>query len=671
MLNGLFSDPGFMPHIHCYLDSQPLVWTMVITDLLIGAAYVAISLTLWALIRRIRLQFNFVVVCFGLFIGACGATHFMEVWTLWMPDYWFAAALKIVTAAASVGTGIYLFRLRHDLYGLAESARLSEDRRVSLERLTNDLELRVQDKSDRLELSEKRYETLTSTIPQLVWTCLPDGACNYLSKQWQDYTGIPVGEQLDLNWLDRVIYPDDRERTYKHWMGAVKGLHDYDIEYRIRRHDGEYRWFQTRGTPIRSSMGEIQYWVGTCTDVQAQKVLAAELLEAKQVAERASDAKTQFLANMSHEIRTPIGAITGFTEMLKGSDVSDSDRQNFMMIIERNSKHLLRLIDDILDLSKVKAGKITFENATFSLPEFLSDVEALMGLRAADKGIGFALSVNGSIPDKVVADQLRLKQILSNVIGNAIKFTEQGRVVALCSYANETFQVDVIDTGVGIREENIQNLFQAFSQADPSLNRKFGGTGLGLILSRKLAQHLEGDLVLKRTQEGEGSHFVTTIKLDSAKESKVVKYQNTNQEENDGRPVPVAKVKEFSGLKILVVEDSPDNRVLISTYLKKTGIEILMAENGVEGVSMALSSKPDLILMDIQMPEMDGHEATRKLRTSGFTKPIVALTAHAMREERDRCVESGFTDYLTKPIQRDVLLERLQHYLNVSNTAGK
>jgi PAS domain S-box-containing protein len=513
-----------------------------------------------------------------------------------------------------------------------------------------------------LKQSQERYETLTGAIPQLVWTCLPDGRCNYLSKQWVEYTGVPEQNQLGLQWLDRVIHPDDRDRTRQHWVGAVRGLHSYDIEYRILRFDGEYRWFKARGTAMRNAEGEVLSWVGTCTDVHDQKLAAEEFLEAKLVAERASQAKTQFLANVSHEIRTPINAIMGFADLLKTSRIPTKDKEIFTHIIERNSHNLLRLIDDILDLSKVEAGKIEIENTIFSLPDFLSDFYSANSLRAAEKGILFVLKFDSEIPDRISTDQLRLRQILSNIVGNAIKFTAQGEVELRVRYQNQNLVFVVNDTGPGISIENRERLFQPFSQADPTFTRKYGGTGLGLILSKRLSQLLGGDLVLLSSEPNVGSSFSAKIYPAPVANAALVGINSLSVSRRSTAENSEQK-KLLEGLNVLLVEDSPDNRMLISMYLKKTGAQIEIAEDGLDGFEKAMASVPDVVLMDIQMPKLDGHSAMRKLRAAGFSKPIIALTAHAMREERDKCIESGCTDYLTKPIQRDRLIEVLVRYL--------
>jgi PAS domain S-box-containing protein len=513
-----------------------------------------------------------------------------------------------------------------------------------------------------LRESEQRYATLTSSIPQLVWSCLPDGRCNYLSKQWIDYTGVPEDEQLNFDWLSKVIHPEDRERTFEHWMGAVDGLHPYDIGYRIKRFDDEYRWFTVRGNPMRDDSGQIIYWVGTCTDVHEQKLITEELNEAKLIAERANQAKTHFLANMSHEIRTPIGAISGFTELLKNSSSSEADKLNYMLVIERNSRHLLRLIDDILDLSKVEAGKIVFENLDFSLIDFLSDFNSVISLRAGEKGLSYTVSVDGLLPDTVNGDQLRLRQILANLAGNAIKFTERGFVQIGLRHEGSTFHVVVRDTGIGISTSQASALFQPFQQADPSFTRKFGGTGLGLVLSRRLANLLGGDIVLESSTPGVGSVFVATIQLPATANSRLVSLEDGGHQKTRVIPEAPESARLLEGLRVLLVEDSPDNRTLVATFLLRTGAIVEMAEDGVIGYEKALGSHFDVVLMDIQMPRMDGHETMRRLREKGFSRPIIALTAHAMREERDKCFASGCTDYMTKPLQKQKLFEVLQKY---------
>lgn len=418
---------------------------------------------------------------------------------------------------------------------------------------------------------------------------------------------------------------------------------------------------RNRQYQIRDLLGQLQ------DDIERRKWHEKELRTANEELEKsrneallANQAKSQFLANMSHEIRTPLGVIMGFLDILR-SDVTVTDRTSFMDVIDRNSQQLLRLIDDILDLSKVEAGKISIESVNFSFVEFLANLASTMGLKAREKGISFELKLGSLIPEMISTDQVRLRQILNNLIGNAIKFTDKGSVELTVFYRNGLYEFIVKDSGIGIAPEQATGLFQPFRQADSSMTRKYGGTGLGLALSKRLAQALGGDLILASSRSGSGSTFVATIESGPEQGAKMVGMERLTL--NSPRENPVSTEGGIlSGVKVLLVEDSPDNRRLITAYLKKTGALVSTAEDGLKGVERALEDAYDVVLMDVQMPEMDGHEAMRKLRSMGFSRPIVALTAHAMKEERDRCFESGCTDYLTKPVSRDQLIEVISRY---------
>lgn len=386
--------------------------------------------------------------------------------------------------------------------------------------------------------------------------------------------------------------------------------------------------------------------------------LLSALNKSKEDAENANQAKTQFLANMSHEIRTPIGAIIGFTEIMKDTQSSEEENAKFMGIIHRNSQHLLRLIDDILDLSKVEAGKMAIEQVEFSFTEFLLEFKSYFAFKAAEKNIQFDCKIIGAIPEKLNTDPVRLKQILANVVGNAIKFTHVGGVTLFVEFQFPHLVFTVQDTGVGISPEQATKLFQPFSQADSSTTRKFGGTGLGLVLSRKLAQLLGGELVLEQSAPDQGATFVIRVSPHLPENVKLTQELSTK----DSKGPTEMPVKMLNGMKILIAEDSIDNQELFSWYLQTTGAHIEVVSDGAQAVDTASSKSFDVVLMDIQMPEKDGHQATRELRKSHFTKPIIALTAHAMNDERIRCFESGFTDFLTKPISRDRLLQVLYRY---------
>lgn len=374
------------------------------------------------------------------------------------------------------------------------------------------------------------------------------------------------------------------------------------------------------------------------------------LNNAKFAAEAANAAKSSFLANMSHEIRTPLGAIVGFVELLNQNNLSTEETAEYTGVIARNSHHLSSIVDDILDLTKVEAGKMIVEKVSFSLSDVVADLSSLMAFRAREKGIDFEVISKVNVPRMIVSDSTRIRQILHNVIGNAVKFTDAGRVELKISFNEPFIEFLVTDSGRGISVEQATQLFQPFSQADASTTRRFGGTGLGLVLTRRLCQALGGDFHLKSSELGKGSVFCAYIRVDL-----------DHSDRNADAPLRSAN-PDFSGKKILLVEDSPDNQALVRILLTKLGAEVDVAVNGAQGVDKALAGNYDTVLMDVQMPTMDGYEATQILRKKKFDKPIIALTAHAMKEERKKCLESGFTAFLTKPIHRPSLIALLESY---------
>ena len=387
----------------------------------------------------------------------------------------------------------------------------------------------------------------------------------------------------------------------------------------------------------------------------------SERKEAAAEAERANTAKSAFLANMSHEIRTPLGAIMGFSGLASQSGTSPENINSYLGVIERNSHQVLRIIDDILDLAKVEAGKVELEDVAISLTELLADFSSLMGFRARENGIGFKIKAETDLPDPIITDPTRLRQILTNAVGNAIKFTQKGLVTLSVGFSRGMLKFAIEDTGRGISPDQAQNLFQAFVQADVSTTRKFGGTGLGLVLTKRLCQLMGGDYELIRSELGVGSAFCATIRIRLPADAQIVPQQEVVFESAVEKVVVAPKAR-LDGARVLLVEDSPDNQVLIRLLLEREGVKLEIASDGIEGVEKALSGNFDLVLMDIQMPLMDGHEAVQTLRQKGYTRPVVALTAHAMKEEAERARASGFTSFLSKPIQREELISTVGTY---------
>ncbi len=400
----------------------------------------------------------------------------------------------------------------------------------------------------------------------------------------------------------------------------------------------------------------------------------SQLKTAQETAEAANQAKSHFLANMSHEIRTPMTAILGYADLLEDADQSDVHRHECVQTIRRNGDHLLSIINDILDLSKIEAGKMALEQIACSPFQIIADVCTLMRDRATGKGLALAIEYVGAIPKTIQSDPTRFRQILVNLIGNAIKFTNVGGVRIVTRMVNSpenpisSLRIEVIDTGIGITPEQLSSLFDPFSQADISTTRTFGGTGLGLTISRRLARMMGGDIIVTTTP-GRGSSFAITLPTGPLDGVDMVQqnYPFTNNIAN-GCNTKQSTHNALNGVKILLAEDGIDNQRLISLVLRKQGASVEIAENGMIACEKVLSATEsgtpfDVVLMDMQMPALDGYEATRVLRDKGYNKPIIALTAHAMTGDREKCLSAGCDEYLTKPIKRNSFLATLARFI--------
>lgn len=528
--------------------------------------------------------------------------------------------------------------------------------------LNIELEGRVQDRTVELQLRESQLRQLTDAVPVLIAEVTSDLKLTFANSGFAKWMNVQPGKMTGRSF-DELL--GERYEANKPFLDlALKGeTVSYDRKSTSYA-TGEEAILNVTFVPKYDSHGNVSGIILVATNVTRYKEIQAELEKAKDAAEEANRAKSSFLANMSHEIRTPLGAVIGFSELIVNEHLSASDKVNALEVIKRNGHLLSNIINDILDLSKVEAGKLELDKVEVPFTEVMKEIGSILNLEAIEKGLELTVTTEGPVPSMIYTDPLRLRQILVNLVGNAIKFTERGsvnvKVKLLQKGEGFTLAFVISDTGTGIDPDKASRLFAPFTQADASTTRKFGGTGLGLVLSRKLAQALGGDVELTSTTLGKGSTFTLTI--DPGSSGQLLFKSSTPAPEKNVLSIHPERPTDLNGMKILLVEDSRDNQQLIKRFLGFAGAVVDIANNGREGVEAALKGEHALVLMDLQMPEMDGYEATRTLREAGFKKPILALTAHAMKEERERALSNGFDDHITKPIDQKALIKTLATY---------
>lgn len=547
-----------------------------------------------------------------------------------------------------------------------------------------------------LRASESKFRSLVESIPGAVYRCRFDQTRTmiHLSEAFAELSGYATSDLLDdaARTFASLIHPEDVAYVEFVIRDALARRAPYALEYRLLTAAGERRWVHDRGRAAFDGDGRVVHLDGVIIDITERKRVEEELRDARRAAEGADRAKSQFLANVSHEIRTPMTAILGYAELLLESErfrrtaplpdprADDDDPREALQTILRNGEHLLSIVNDILDLSKIEAGRFEVSNLECDPRALIENVAADLRERAAAKRLILDIAFEGPLPRRIRTDPLRLRQILINLVGNAIKFTACGgvRLALRCRPTpdGEVCEYDVTDTGPGIEPGMIDRLFQPFSQADPSTVRRHGGTGLGLCISRRFAHALGGDITVE-SRVGVGSTFRVAIPAvacaEPAPHAPRTEVQAPAADDAAGPTVlpprsdpaaPPSGPNALAGVRLLLAEDGSDNRRLITRVLQRAGASVVSVADGQRAYDAAVAAvaenRPyDLILMDMQMPVLDGYGATAALRRTGYAGPIVALTAHAMSTDRERCLAAGCTEYATKPIDRATLIHTI------------
>ena len=484
----------------------------------------------------------------------------------------------------------------------------------------------------------------------------------YVSPAYEQVWGRSCDSlyQNPMSWME-AIHPDDRERAHSMFARQIQG-EAAESEYRIQTPDGREKWIRDRAFPVRDEAGKLIRVVGIAEEITERKRYEEELIQARQGADAANQAKSRFLANMSHEIRTPMNGVIGMVQLLLETDLTAEQRQ-YTEVAQNSGRTLLSLIDDVLDLSKIEARKVTLENLSFNLRDTVADVIQLLRVQAGAKQLDFASRVSPEIPSHLRGDPHRLRQVLTNLCSNALKFTERGGVTLDAALQGQsrgraTIRFSVSDTGIGIRADQVGALFAPFVQADASTTRRYGGTGLGLAICKQLVEMMGGTIGVE-SREGQGSTFWFTAVFELAPPGqRQPAADQTGSRRGADLPARAAR--------ILVAEDNATNRQVALAQLSKLGYTPAAVTNGAEAVEAVRDGRYDLVLMDCEMPVMDGFEATRSIRRALPEIPIIALTADAMPADRDRCLSEGMNDYLAKPVELRLLERVLARWLPVS-----
>ncbi len=553
----------------------------------------------------------------------------------------------------STTVGDKIFAIAHDVTHIREQQRLE---RIKSESTLSD--------------AQKSFRHLAEAMPQIVWKSDENGKGTYLNQRWYDYTGFSKEDSEKESVWEKIVHPDDFLISMEKWRKSIETGECFELEYRIRcASDGLYRWHLARALPVRDANGKIFKWFGTLTDIDSQKKIQEELrrslLELQRtsserarliVSERAalesSRLKSEFVATMSHEIRTPLNGVVGMANLLLKGRLSKQQR-DIAETIAYSAESLTGIVNDILDFSKIEAGKMEIENLDFDLQKLVRGVIAAMSYAATAKGVLLKEGADSVQHTHFKGDSVRIRQVLYNLVQNAVKFTNRGEIAVVISereadsVGRVRMRFEVRDSGIGMSAETLKNIFMPFTQADASTTRRYGGTGLGLSICKRLVDLMEGEIGVKsRLDQGSTFWFEVTLTASKSKQ----RYSSD----------PTTRQSKLQSTRILVAEDHPTNQKVIRYLLEGEGLKVDLVSCGREAIAAVKKNKYDFILMDCHMPNIDGYEATRQIRTlsSHYAKqvPIYALTADVLRGTPEKCIEAGMDGYFQKPIDGERLI---------------
>jgi signal transduction histidine kinase len=681
LIQFLFGVEEFMPHGFCFLWKPQLLWLFVISDVAIALAYFSIPLALgYFLYKRQDIEYRWVFVLFSLFIFACGATHLLSAFTIWKPVYGLHATMKAITAALSIATAIILWPLipkailipsRSELMKanreLEQEIFVHKETRKALRQLNEDLDHQVElrtkellEVNQALKNSEQRFKRVVNIIPAALFTIKQaDNArtpyqVSFIGDSITSISGYEPSRWYTDNmlWMDHTC-PDSNGTLFAFIDALVSGRYDVTAEsvhslpawhhqWRLRHPSKGEIWLEGCSVPEVEADGSI-LWYGFIHDVTERKRPEEALREADR-------RKDEFLAMLAHELRNPLAPIRNAVQLLKEQDFSANPMLEWISnVIGRQASHMARLLDDLLDVARTMQGKISLKIEPFNLAEIVENAVETCSPLIKDRQQKLEV-LRPAPPLWVKGDHMRLAQVLSNLLNNAARYTDEGGLITL-SVSQETSMavIKVQDTGIGIAPEMLPHIFDLFTQADGSLSHSQGGLGIGLTLVRRLVEMHGGTVSAASAGIGQGSEFTVRLPLVSDVQYKTV-------EPARAEPQPLC-----AKLRILVVDDYPDALESLSMLLQAEGHEVDTANCGVKAVERAQAFRPQVVLLDIGLPDLDGYEVAQRLRELPETQQavLIALTGYGQPEDRARSKRAGFDHHLLKPVDPDVLADLL------------